>query len=237
MLERRSLVVVGLVGLLAVACSKETTSSKNIKTAGIAALTDVYADTDTTATVHVELKVAGSSSNAYVNLEGGDKLVASAGDQTKELEMTDEAGKYEARFSGVGADTLFSLVLERPDDTTASDNSGTLPAPFTLDKPTDDLSRKNDDLEVTWAPSGSNDGMDFEFDGTCIFRHTESPSDSGSVTLPKGTLDSTGADKPEACKITLDAQRSRSGTADSAFDPESWFRLHQRRSTSFASAP
>lgn len=238
MFERRSVVVLaGLVGLLAVGCSKETTSSRNIKTGGIAALTDVYADTDTTATIHVELKVGGSSSNTYINLEDGDQLIATAGDQTKTLSMTDDAGIFEAKFSGVGEDTAFSLVLERPHDTTASDNSGTLPAPFTLEKPTDDLSRKNDDLGVAWAPSGTNDAMSLHFDGDCIFDLSEKPSDSGSFTVPKGKLDSTGGDKPEACKLTLEAQRSRSGTADSAFDSESWFRLHQRRSTSFVSAP
>lgn len=237
MFERRSLLVVGLVGLLAVGCSKETTSSRNIRTGGIAALTDVYADTDTTATVHVELKVGGSSSNTYINLEDGDQLIATAGEQMKKLSMTDDAGVFEAKFTDVGEDTLFSLVLERPNDTTASDNSGTLPAPFTLDKPTDNLSRKNDDLEVTWAPSGTADGMDFEFEGDCIFKHTESPSDSGSFTVSKGEIDSTGSDMPKGCRLTLEAQRSRSGTADAAFDPESWFRLHQRRSTSFYSEP
>jgi hypothetical protein len=238
MLERRSIVVLaGLVGLLAVGCSEETTSSKNIKTGGIAALTDVYADTDTTATVHVELRVGGSSSNTFVNLEDGDQLIATAGEQTKTLSMTDKAGRFEAKFSGVGEDTLFSLVFERPHDTTASDNSGTLPAPFALDKPADDLSRKNDDLEVTWEPSGTNDAMDFGIDGDCIYKYTEEPSDSGSFTVPKGELDSTDDDKPESCKLTMNAQRTRAGTADSAFDPESWFRLHQRRSTAFVSAP
>ena len=237
MFERSCLVVVGFVGLLAVGCSKETTSSSNIKTNGIAALTDVYADTDTTATVHVELKVGGSSSNTYIGLDNGDQLIATAGDQTKTLTTTDDVGVYEAKFTGVGADTEFSLVLERPHDTTASSNSGTLPAPFTLDQPTSKLSRKDDDLEVTWAPSGSDDGMDFEFDGSCIFNYKKSPLDSGSFTLAKGTLESTGGDMLEGCKITVDAQRSRSGSADPEFDSESWFRLHQRRSTTFDSLP
>jgi len=237
MFERGGLVVIGLLGLFAVGCSKETTSSSNIKTAGIAALTDVYADTDTTATVHVELRVGGSSSNTYVSLDNGDKLIATADGETKTLGTTDEVGIYEAKFSGVGGGTEFSLVLERPNDTTASDNSGTLPDPFTLDKPTDDLSRKNDPLDVTWAPSGTSDDMDFDFDGSCIFPYSESPSDSGTLTLAKGTLDSTGGDMPKACKITVDAHRTRSGIADGKFDSESWFRLHQRRSTTFNSSP
>jgi len=238
MYERSSLLVFGFLGMLAMGCSKETTSSRNIRTNGIAALIDVYADTDTTATVHVELRVGGSSSNVYIGLDDGDQLTATAGDQKKTLTTTDEVGVYEANFSGVGAETAFGVVLDRPRDTSAPANSGTLPPPFTLDKPTDDLSRKDDELEVTWSPSGTEDGMDFEFDGPCIFSlKTSPPDDSGSFILAKDTLDSTDDDKPERCKIKLNAQRSRSGSADGEFDNESYFRLHQRRSTTFVSAP
>jgi len=236
MYERRSLAVLGLVGLLLVGCSKETTSSSNIKTGGIAALIDVYADTNTSATVHVELKVGGSDSNTYVDLDNGDELTASTGDQTKVL-TTRDSGVYEASFSDVGAETPFTVVLNRPHDTSAADNSGALPAPFDLDKPTAGLSRKDDDLELTWAPFGTDDGMDFEFDGDCILPYSKSPSDLGHFTVSKGTLQSTGGDMPEACDISVHAQRSRPGTADAAFDPESWFRLHQRRSTKFSSLP
>jgi hypothetical protein len=236
MFERSSLAMVGLVGLLVMGCSKETTSSANIKTGGIAALIDVYTDAASTATVKVELRVGGSSSNAYVDLENGDELVATAGDETKVLTVRD-SGVYEAKFSGVAAETLFTVVLNRPNDTTAADNSGNLPAPFDLDQPKGMLSRKDDDLEVTWAPSGTGDGMDFKFDGDCIFKYSKSPSDVGSFTVGKGSLDSTGGDEPETCDITIEAQRSRSGTADSAFDPESWFRLHQLRSATFVSNP
>jgi len=236
MLQRSSLAVFGLFGLMVMGCSKETTSSSNIKTGGIAALIDVYADTDTTATVHVELKVGGSSSNTYVALENGDALTATAGDQSKKLTSTD-TGVYEANFSGVGENTAFTVVLDRPSDTTAAGNTGTLPAPFTLAKPTAGLSRKDDNLEVAWDPSGTDDGMDFAFDGSCIFEYTKSPSDLGSFIVTKGSLSSTGGDKPETCDVTVKAQRSRPGSADPAFDPESWLRLHQRRSTKFSSTP
>jgi hypothetical protein len=226
-----------LVGLSALGCSsKETTSSSNIKTGGIAALIDVYADTDDTATVHVALKIAGSSSNAYVLLEGSDKLIATADGETKTLTARD-AGIYEANFSGVGADTEISVTLERPDDITASGNSGTLPAPFTLDDPTPKLSRKDDDLTVTWAPADTGDPVRAVFDGSCIFNFDDDISDTGSYAVPKGTLMSTGGDKPKTCDITLNMSRSRTGTADSKFDPESYFRLFQRRSASFTSNP
>jgi len=114
----RRLACLSLIGLSALGCSKETTSSKNIKTGGIAALIDVYADNDTTARVHVELRIAGSSSNAYVILEGQDKLIASAGDESKTLEGV-SSGVYEGTFSGVGEDTEFTVTLDRPEQMNA----------------------------------------------------------------------------------------------------------------------
>jgi hypothetical protein len=51
-----------------------------------------------------------------------------------------------------------------------------------------------------------------------------------------GALDSTGAE-PEACNLDLTALRTRPGSADSKFDRESYFKLHQRRQTSFVSNP
>lgn len=236
MLNRNAVAALCLVGLCAVGCTKETTSSKNIKTPGIAALIDVYADTDSTATVHVVLKIAGSSSNAYVDLEGSDKLTATAEGKTKTLEVVD-TGVYEADFSGVGADTEFSVVLDRPDDETASDNSGTLPPPYTLDDPASNLSRKADDLPLSWAPAESGDPMALEIDGDCIFHWSKNVSDTGSYTVAADTLDSTGGDKPETCDLKLDVDRNRKGSADTKFDPESYFKLHQRRSATFTSKP
>src|SRR6478752_475663 len=230
MFNRSGLVCLSLIGLSALGCSKETTSSNNIKTGGIAALIDVYADTDTKAVVHVKLVVGGSSSNTYVDLEGQDKLVATADDQTKTLSVVD-TGIYEATFSGVGEDTAFTVTLDRPEDTTASDNSGDLPAPFSLDKPTEDLSRKDDALDVSWAPD-SSDKMNLDFDGDCIFSYDKDVSDTGAYTVKAGVLESTGKDA-ETCDIDLLATRTRSGSADSKFDKESYFRLHQRRKVSF----
>lgn len=231
----KRLACLSFIGLAALGCSKETTSSTNVKTAGIAALIDVYANNASSARVHVELRVGGSSSNAYVDLEGSDRLIATADDQEKTLEAVD-TGEYETTFDGVGEDTVFTVTLNRPDDTTAADNTGTLPAPFDLDDPEDGLSRKDDELIISWSPE-SDDKMRFEFDGDCIFDWEKNVPDTGSYTLAKDTLDSTGGDEPEACDIELTAVRTRQGAADSKFDRESWFRLHQRRRVSFISNP
>jgi hypothetical protein len=236
MLNRKALASLCLIGLSAMGCSKETTSSKNIKTGGIAALIDVYADdSDGAATVHVKLVVGGKDSNTYVTLEGSDSLQATAEGKTKTLQAIDP-GIYEASFTGVGEDTEFSVVLDRPEDETASDNSGTLPAPFALDDPMDDLSRADDDLPITWAPE-SGDKMKADIDGSCIYSYSKGVPDTGMYTVGKGTLDSTGGDKPEACDLDLKLERYRDGSADSKFDPESYFTLHQRRKASFSSNP
>lgn len=236
MLNRLTFTAACLVGLTAMACSKETTSSSNIRTGGIAALIDVYADTDETATVRVKLVVGGSDSNTYVDLATGDRLLATAGDDEQELEEVDP-GIYEAEFSGVGEDTEFQVTLEREDDETASANSGLLPAPFALEEPESNLSRAEDDLEVTWAPAETGDPMTLNFDGDCIFDHDAESSDTGNYVVEAGKLDSTGGDDPETCDIKLTVERTRQGVADSKFDRESWFKLHQRRATTFTSKP
>ena len=120
------------------------------------------------------------------------------------------------------------------------------PHPFTLDDPPSKLSRLDDDLEVTWAPADSGDPMRLDFDGDCIFPYGPAASDTGSYIVGKGKLDSSTMvdtdkdgkdDSGVTCDITADVERSREGTADSQFDPESWFKLHQRRSASFTSNP
>ncbi len=236
MLNRLTFTSLVLVGLAAMGCSKETTSSSNIRTGGIAALIDVYADTDDTATVRVKLVVGGSDSNTYVDLASGDRLLASADGDEKELEAVDP-GVYEANFRGVGEDTEFSVTLERDDDETASENSGLLPAPFTLDEPESGLSRAEEDLEVTWAPAETGDPMTLEFDGDCIFDFDATASDTGRYVAKAGKLRSTGGDDPETCDIEVEVERTRKGVVDSKFDRESWFKLHQRRDVTFTSKP
>lgn len=239
MFQRNAWLALGLVGLALMGCSKETTSSSNIKTGGIAALIDVDDLGGTKgATVKVELRVGGSSSNTYVSLDNGDKLIATAGDVTKEMTAA-ETGIYTAPFGVVEAGTEFTVTLDRPNDTTAKNNSGTLPDPFEVDvPPTDDKSRKDDDLEVTWAPATTGDKMALEFDGDCIFPTTASAAATATSYVAKaGSISSTGGDKPEACQVSVSLSRTRSGEADSAFDPESYFRLHEIRTTSFSSNP
>jgi hypothetical protein len=219
-------------------CSKETTSSANIRTAGIAALIDVTAENATDSTVHVELRVGGSSSNTFVILESGDKLTASAGDDVKDLRAED-SGEYEAEFATAAAGTEFSVKFEREVDDDAVGNRGTMPAPFEITGvPTTTPSRVNDDIVITWDPAESGASMELEVEGTCIFSKTiDVPGDKGTHTITKGTLESTGGDMPKECDLEVTMTRTATGTADTIFDDESWFRLHQVRRKSFTSKP
>jgi len=221
-------------------CSREVTSSQNIKTAGIAAIIDVTAENDELSTVVAELRIGGSSSNAFVSLDGDDKLVATADDASKDMVVEDLAGVYEAEFPTAAAGVKFSVTLERAEgDETARNNNGNMPAPFKIGPlPDTKPSRATEDITITWDTPDTSAQMVARLNGTCIFSETiDVVGDEGTLTIPKGKLQSTGGDMPTECEITVTMTRTRKGTADAAFDPESSFELHQVRKASFVSAP
>lgn len=229
--------MIGVVAVAALAGCTETTSSENIKTGGIFAGIEVTATSESASTVKATLKVGGDESNTYVILDKGDEMVASAGGDSKSM-SAQSSGIYEAEF-GTGADgTEFKVELKRPNDIPAPDSRGTLPAPFKVGTLEDNKSRKADDLAVTWDPSGTDDSMHVEVEGSCIFLYNKDiPGDSGSFTIKAGELDSTGGNMPETCDLNVTLTRSRNGTADSAYDNESWFHLKQIRKGKVTSAP
>lgn len=220
-------------------CTRETTSSANIRTPGIAALIDVTAEDSTNSTVHVELRVGGSSSNTFVNLESGDRLTASADDDVKDMRSDDTAGEYEAEFATAAAGTEFKVMFERDVDEDALGNRGTMPAPFEITGvPTSSPSRAKDDVVITWDPAEAGSKMEIEVTGSCIFSETiDVPGDKGTHTISKGTLESTGGDMPKECDLDVKVTRTATGSADKIFDDESWFRLHQVRRETFTSKP
>lgn len=219
-------------------CSKEVTSSANIKTPGMAALIDVTAENESLSTVHADMRVGGSSSNTFVILESGDRLKAEADGATKDMTAQDE-GQYEAEFPTAAGGTEFKVMLEREVEDDALGNRGVMPEPFAIGAtPTDKPSRKEADVTITWSPANSDANMKMEVTGGCIFSETfDIPGDEGTFVIPKGSLESTGGDMPETCDLTVTITRTKNGTADPIFDQESWFRLHQVRSAKFTSAP
>lgn len=219
---------------------KEVTSSQNIRTGGIAALVTVESSNGADSTVTVELRVGGDESNTYVDLDGGDRLFVEAGGERKEMSSR-SAGVYTANFNTAAADTAFQVFLERTEDESASSNTGTLPAPFEITNAPSSapVSRSEDTIELVWEPSSSTDDMRIETsDEGCIFSYDKSiGGDPGTLTIEAGQLQSTNSDEPETCDVTVTLTRQRRGSADLAFDEESYFILRQVRSYTFVSAP
>jgi hypothetical protein len=204
-------------------------------------LTDVTATSATRSRVEVRLLAGGDESNTDVELSEGDELIAEADDESQTMDEVSN-GVYEAVFDIAAEDTVFRVRFMREEFDDATENEGTLPAPFTITSDFgDDALSREDDLELTWNP-GSDDSMELEVEDDagdgCIYDDSfEITSDDGAYVVEGGELSSTGGDDPETCDITLKLTRSRRGSFENVLDPESRFRLHQVRSTSLSSAP
>ncbi len=235
------LLPLALLSTLAMAgCAEETVSSENIKTGGIVGLFEVTARSDSSSTARATLVVGGDQSNTYVTLDNGDNLTATAGSETKTLTTAGGPGRYEANFATGAAGEEFSIALNRPDDTDALGNSGLLPAPFAFTElPTGTPSRKTDAVTIKWD-NGEAGSLELEVEGDCIFDESFKPaSGSTEFTISADKLRSTGVNEEdkETCDLTVTLTRTSSGSVDPALDNDSRFRLHQVRSTTFASAP
>lgn len=218
-------------------CSRETTSSANIRTEGIAATIDVTASTSTTSTVHVALNVGGPD-GTYVLLENGDQLTATAGGKTLPL-TADAPGEYTADFATAAGGTEFVVAFERTVDTDALASRGTLPSPFEISGvPSNSPSRTGDDVTLTWSAADKGSIMEISIDGTCVFtKKLQTAGDAGTFTITKGTLESNSSSMPQECSVDVTMSLSASGTVDSVFDSESTFTLSQVRASKFISKP
>ncbi len=231
-----SLALLVAVGALAGCSQKETVSSENIKTGGIAAIMDVKAENENSSTVEVKLLVGGDESNTFVILDNGDKLTVTANGETKGLNAESE-GIYKATVGTGAGETEFVVALERPDDTPAPNSVGKLPPPFTLGSIAN-ISRATDGVEITWDPSGS-DSIVIDVTGDCIDEQKDiKTSDTGSYSIAAGDLVSPfDSDKDKTCDVTARVVRARSGSPDSAYDGESKMVMRQIRAVKFQAAP
>lgn len=214
----------------------ETVDSQNIKTPGISATIVATAESDTATTIVATLQVGGPSSNTYVNLEGGDQIFAAIGTDRVAMQAQD-SGEYAATFKTAAADTDFVVDLQRVVEADAPANHGTLPSPFALTVGASSVSRTAD-LTFTWNPSGSKDDMHLNLTGSCVFNQSiDIPGDTGTFTLTGNTLQPTNSMMAETCDISVEMQRTRTGTTDPGLDSESSFTLHQVRTAKFTSTP
>jgi hypothetical protein len=230
-------VLAGLtLAVLGSACSA-TTSSRNIRTAGLVALVEVEAKDESHATVSSSIVIGGASSNTYVVLEGGDRLYAESNGDKREMNATDD-GEYEAKFDRGEGEYTVSLI--RDVDAAAPKSSGTLPPPFQITSDFGDapLSRKNDKVTLTWTPGGSGSDVEIEIEGDCIHsEHYNVGGDPGSFTIEPRKIEAWSSDKKKKCNVAVEISHTTQGTTDPAFDSDSRFELRQVRKTRFVSGP
>jgi hypothetical protein len=228
-----------LIGLSCAFGCKETLASRNIRTQGIAMVAVVTATSETRSRVEVDLLAGGDESNTFIELGDGDRLFVSADGEDKEMDQKSE-GEFEATFDVGAEDTLFEFRLMRTDFDDATDNSGTLPAPFDITSEYDEPVSRADDIAIAWDP-GSDDEMELEVDDedeSCIYGDDFPVNpDDGMFIVQGGTIDSTDSDEPESCALTLELTRSRNGDTDNVLDPESRIELRQVRAVSVDSEP
>src|SRR5690348_11423257 len=96
----------GAAAVLSLLGCKETTSSCNIRTAGLAMLTGVTASSESSVRVKTTLLVGGDESNTYATIDGCDQLFAEADDERKEMREIDD-GVFEAKFTAGAGDTQY----------------------------------------------------------------------------------------------------------------------------------
>lgn len=237
---RRSLSLPLLSALMVLAGCTEVDST-NLKTSGINAYLWATADGTGNTEARVELEVAGSTLT-FVTLKDGDSITATAGGQTKTLGESDLLGvvEYGAVFSGLDAPgTSYAFALHRANDTSATNNSVTIPAPFSITAPTNTptYSRANDAITVTYDNAGTGDVMSYSLDGSCIDKvDLQVTGDSGSFVIPKASIPKLPNASVDTCPVRLTVRRSHAGTLDSAFAGGSAFGV-QARSVQFNSTP
>jgi hypothetical protein len=231
----RNMLIYAVITLLG-GCSA-TTSSRNIRTAGLVALIDVVAKRSDQSTVTADVVVGGEHSNTYVILEGGDRLFAENGSERHEMNAVSK-GTYEAKFAKADGEVVVSLV--RDVDTPAPKSSGTMPAPFEITSTFDATarSREKDAITITWSPGQTDAQVTIGLDGDCI--HSEEfavGGDPGTFTIEAGKLTAWKSQKNEACSVAVQVVQAKKGSTDPALDSDSRFTLRQIRESSFVSGP
>lgn len=228
-----ALFTTGLLTTALVGCT-ESVDSDAIRTKGIYAKYEALAIGNGSTRITAALRVGGPN-GTYVNLTGGDKLVATVNDNDKVLSKTGD--QYRTNFSVDKADTDIRVAFVRAEDVDAPDSEVTLPAGFKLEVD-EDVVERNKPVTISWAPkSTSGTQIEWRVDGDCIFMDSGKTADDGSFTLSSSQIDAKPSAEDESCEITVTVDRVATGTVDSAFGEGGEFKAIQRRSVTFTSVP
>ena len=195
---------------LSAGCKQEVEST-DIRTTGVYPVIDVTAEGSGTSRVLVKLKVGGINSNTYLNLTGPDRLTATGGGATKELDSSGSVS-YAATFATEAAGPFVVSFIRGPEDDSAPNSTVDLPEPLIISPlATTELSRATGDLVFTWTPGPAAGVIDSSLYGSCIDTmvetiRTTAPPQSRTIAFTRTT-----ASPPKAAR-----SRSRSPATTSA---------------------
>src|SRR5690606_24985132 len=133
-----------------------------------------------------------------------------------------------ATFDVDEAGTEFIFAFLRGEDDDAPMSTVRLPEPFEMEVTTSDVQRTVDDVEFTWDPPGDGD-IRVNVDGSCLFFERKETPDDGEHSVSAEVHRQLGEDDGEQCTGTVELDRARRGSIDSAFTEGGEIVAHQVR--------
>lgn len=207
--------------LLATVTACTTTSSTDVLTSEIYAAINAETKGDGKTIVSTTLYVDSPLSFNFVELGGGDSLVAKTAGVSKTMVEREVLNTviHRAEFDIAAPGTIFEVVFDRDVDAGAPRSLATIPAAFDLTAPPSTMSRAAP-LTLTWAPAGGPDGMSWLARGDCIEDATGAiMGDTGTVTIEPARLKQRmGAGIAAECPVTFTIQRAKPGALDDAYE-------------------
>lgn len=215
----------------------KTVDSSGVPTSDIFPEIEVVADSGRS-TVTVELRVGDDDSDDYIELEGADRLEATAGGETKTL--SGSGSRYRATFDVDGAGTEFEIAfLRADDDEEATDTTVELPDPFRLSVDVAESSRSiGIDVPFRWEPVEEDSELDVYWfiEGPCILDEDGETEDDGEAVIDASQIQTLPANAQASCSVDLAVSRRQQGQLDRAFGGGT-IRAAQRRHSTFISSP
>jgi hypothetical protein len=227
----KKLPVAALFLLAAAVTGCSSIESGDLETSGINAAIEVRPRADGSATDVTASLTAGALT--YVDLDGDDKLVASSGEVSADLEESNLLGavNYAAVLNGIHSpgDIVTVAFLRGEGKVSAPSSTVRLPEQVTMTAPeaSASFSRADDDITVTLESNASDDPVRVNWSGDCVQGGgLDVPAGQTAVTILKGTIlkreqvdpnDPDSRPVPDNCTMTLTAVRRVTGILDPAW--------------------
>jgi hypothetical protein len=217
--------------------------SDNILTSGMYADIRATATGDGDTTVRTTLYLENPGSLNFIELEGGDQLIAYAPDGDSQIMRQAQflgITNYSARFEIDDSGSEFIVELSRIVDEGAPDSRVFLPEGFDILNPEDEAySRAADDIVLEWDPFDTGDDMDVVVTGNCIQTYSVGvEGDPGVAVIEAGSLvKSEGDTVPDDCDLVVEITRSTPGDVDPAYGFGGVARGQQVRTVGVVSSP